>query len=54
MEVNVKRLKNLRQLWAMSQKELSEKSGVGRATISRSSVAIRARMGELCGNSLRP
>jgi transcriptional regulator with XRE-family HTH domain len=35
MEVNVKRLKNLRQLRAMSQKELAEESGVGRATISR-------------------
>ena len=29
------RLKNLRQLRAMSQEELAEESGVGRATISR-------------------
>jgi transcriptional regulator with XRE-family HTH domain len=35
MEVNVDRLKNLRRLRAMSQEELSEESGVGRATISR-------------------
>ena len=35
MEVNVVRLKALRQLRAMSQQELSEASGVGRATISR-------------------
>ena len=35
MEVNVQRLKELRQLRAMSQEELSEESGVGRATISR-------------------
>ena len=35
MEVNVKRLKALRQLRALSQEELSERSGVGRATISR-------------------
>ena len=35
MEVNVARLKALRQLRALSQQELSERSGVGRATISR-------------------
>jgi transcriptional regulator with XRE-family HTH domain len=35
MEVNVERLKALRQLRALSQEELSERSGVGRATISR-------------------
>jgi transcriptional regulator with XRE-family HTH domain len=35
MEVNVARLKELRQLRAMSQEELSTESGVGRATISR-------------------
>jgi transcriptional regulator with XRE-family HTH domain len=35
MEVNVERLKALRQLRALSQQELSERSGVGRATISR-------------------
>jgi transcriptional regulator with XRE-family HTH domain len=35
MEVNVDRLKTLRQLRAMSQEELAEESGVGRATISR-------------------
>ena len=35
MEVNVERLKALRRLRAMSQQELSEVSGVGRATISR-------------------
>ncbi len=35
MEVNVERLKALRQLRALSQHELSERSGVGRATISR-------------------
>ena len=35
MEVNVERLKALRQLRAMSQQELAEASGVGRATISR-------------------
>lgn len=35
MEVNVKRLKTLRRLRAMSQEELAEESGVGRATISR-------------------
>lgn len=35
MEVNAERLKTLRQLRAMSQQELSEASGVGRATISR-------------------
>ncbi len=31
----MKRLKNLRQLRAMSQEELAEESGIGRATISR-------------------
>ena len=31
----MQRLKELRQLRAMSQEELSEESGVGRATISR-------------------
>lgn len=35
MEVNVKRLKELRRLRALSQDELAEASGVGRATISR-------------------
>jgi transcriptional regulator with XRE-family HTH domain len=35
MEVNVDRLKTLRRLRAMSQEELAEQSGVGRATISR-------------------
>jgi transcriptional regulator with XRE-family HTH domain len=35
MEVNVDRLKELRQLRALSQEELAETSGVGRATISR-------------------
>jgi transcriptional regulator with XRE-family HTH domain len=35
MEVNVRRLKELRQLRALSQEELAEESGVGRATISR-------------------
>jgi transcriptional regulator with XRE-family HTH domain len=35
MEVNVDRLKILRRLRALSQEELAEESGVGRATISR-------------------
>jgi transcriptional regulator with XRE-family HTH domain len=35
MEVNVERLRALRRLRALSQEELSEHSGVGRATISR-------------------
>jgi transcriptional regulator with XRE-family HTH domain len=35
MEVNVQRIKTLRRLRAMSQEELAEESGVGRATISR-------------------
>ncbi len=35
MEVNVQRLKTLRRLRALSQEELAEESGVGRATISR-------------------
>jgi transcriptional regulator with XRE-family HTH domain len=35
MEVNVDRLKALRRLRALSQEELAEESGVGRATISR-------------------
>ncbi len=35
MEVNVRRLKELRRLRALSQEELAEDSGVGRATISR-------------------
>ncbi len=35
MEVNVERLRTLRRLRAMSQEELAEESGGGRATISR-------------------
>ena len=35
MEVNVDRLRTLRRLRAMSQEELAQESGVGRATISR-------------------
>jgi transcriptional regulator with XRE-family HTH domain len=35
MEVNVRKLKELRRLRALSQEELAEASGVGRATISR-------------------
>jgi transcriptional regulator with XRE-family HTH domain len=35
MEVDVQRLKTLRRLRALSQEELAEESGVGRATISR-------------------
>lgn len=35
MEVNVERLRTLRRLRAMSQEELAEESGVGRATIGR-------------------
>jgi transcriptional regulator with XRE-family HTH domain len=35
MEVNVRRLKELRRFRALSQEELAEESGVGRATISR-------------------
>ena len=35
MEVNVDKLKTLRRLRALSQEELAEESGVGRATISR-------------------
>ena len=35
MEVKVRRLKELRRLRALSQEELAEESGVGRATISR-------------------
>ena len=35
MEVNVRRLKELRRLRALSQQELAEESGVGRPTISR-------------------
>ena len=35
MEVNVRRLKELRRLRALSQQELAEESGLGRATISR-------------------
>lgn len=35
MEVNVERLKELRKLRAMSQEELAEAAGIGRATISR-------------------
>jgi transcriptional regulator with XRE-family HTH domain len=35
VEVNVKRLKELRKLRALSQQELAEAAGVGRNTISR-------------------
>jgi transcriptional regulator with XRE-family HTH domain len=35
MEVNVERLKELRKLRALSQQELSEAAGIGRATLSR-------------------
>jgi len=35
MEVDVVRLRTLRRLRAMSQEELAQESGVGRATISR-------------------
>jgi transcriptional regulator with XRE-family HTH domain len=35
MEVDVQRLKTLRRLRALSQEELADESGVGRATISR-------------------
>jgi len=35
VEVNVDRVKELRRLRALSQEELSERSGVGRNTISR-------------------
>lgn len=35
MEVNVERLKELRRLRALSQEELAEEAGIGRATLSR-------------------
>jgi transcriptional regulator with XRE-family HTH domain len=35
MEVNVERLKELRKLRALSQDELAEAAGIGRATLSR-------------------
>ncbi len=35
MEVNVWRLKELRKLRALSQEELAESAGIGRATLSR-------------------
>jgi len=35
MEVNVERLKELRKLRALSQQELAEAAGIGRATLSR-------------------
>ena len=35
MEVNVKRLKELRKLRALSQQELAKAAGIGRATLSR-------------------
>gem|GEM_PF-3425545 len=35
MEVNVKKLKELRRLRALSQQELADSAGVGRNTISR-------------------
>ena len=35
MEVNVGRLKQLRKLRALSQEELAEAAGIGRATLSR-------------------
>lgn len=35
MEVNVGRLKELRKLRALSQQELAEAAGIGRATLSR-------------------
>ncbi len=35
MEVNVERLKELRKLRALSQEELAEAAGIGRATLSR-------------------
>jgi transcriptional regulator with XRE-family HTH domain len=35
MEVNMERLKELRKLRAMSQQELAEAAGIGRATLSR-------------------
>ena len=45
----MERLKTLRQLRAMSQQELAEESGVGRATISR----IERRETGAQGRSLR-
>ena len=35
MEVNVKKLKELRRLRALSQQELADSAGVGRNTVSR-------------------
>ena len=35
MDVNVERLKELRKLRALSQQELAETAGIGRATLSR-------------------
>jgi transcriptional regulator with XRE-family HTH domain len=35
MEVNMERLKELRKLRALSQQELAEAAGIGRATLSR-------------------
>jgi transcriptional regulator with XRE-family HTH domain len=35
MEVNVDRLRELRKLRALSQQELAEAAGIGRATLSR-------------------
>jgi transcriptional regulator with XRE-family HTH domain len=35
MEVNMERLKELRNLRALSQQELAEAAGIGRATLSR-------------------
>ena len=35
MEVNVSKLRELRQLRALSQQELADRAGVGRTTLSR-------------------